>query len=149
LSDVGIDLAELTVGDTFGEEALLADTKCNATIKMQTDGVLMRLGKDDFQALLKEPMLEWVDQDEANKVVADGGQWLDVRLPSEFKAFHKDDAANIPLYVLRHKLNMLDRGKQYVVCCDTGRRSSAAAFVLKQKDFQVVVLKGGLNQGEL
>ena len=149
LNDVGINLAELTVGDTFGEEALLTDAKCNATIRMQTDGILMRLGKNDFQALLKEPMLEWVDQNEADKIVADGGQWLDVRLPSEFKVFHKDGAVNIPLYVLRHKLNMLDPGKQYAVCCDTGRRSSAAAFILKQKDFQVVVLKGGLNQSEL
>ena len=149
LSDVGIDLAELSDGGTFGEEALLTDAKCNATVRMQTDGVLMRLAKDDFQALLKEPMLEWVDQDGAVKVVADGGQWLDVRLPSEFKAFHKDGAVNLPLYVFRHKLNVLDLGKQYVVCCDTGRRSSAAAFVLKQKGFQVVVLKGGLNQSEL
>lgn len=149
LSDAGIDLAELTVGDTFGDEALLSEAKCNATVRMQTDGSLMRLGKDDFQALLKEPMLEWVDQDEADRLVAGGGQWLDVRLPSEFKVFHKDGALNIPLYVLRHKLNMLDPGKQYVVCCDTGRRSSAAAFVLRQKDFQVVVLTGGLNQSEL
>ncbi len=145
----GINLAELGVGDTFGEEALLSEAKCNATITMQTDGVLMRLGKDDFQALLKEPMLEWLDHGEADKAVADGGQWLDVRLPSEFKAFHKDGAVNIPLYLLRHKLNMLDPGTQYVVCCDTGRRSSAAAFILKQKDFQIAVLTGGLNQGEL
>lgn len=149
LSDAGIDLAELSAGSTFGEEALLTDAKCNATIRMQTDGVLMRLGKDDFQALLKEPMLEWVDQDEADRVVSEGGQWLDVRLPGEFKVLHKDNAVNLPLYVLRHKLNTLDRGKQYVVCCDTGRRSSAAAFVLKQKNFQVVVLKNGLNQSEL
>ena len=148
LSDAGINLAELTVGDTFGDEALLSEAKCNATIRMQTDGSLMRLGKDDFQALLKEPMLEWVDQDEADRLVAGGGQWLDVRLPGEFKVFHKDGAMNMPLYVLRHKLNMLDPGKQYVVCCDTGRRSSAAAFILKQKDFQAFVLTDGLNQGE-
>ena len=149
LNDQGIDLAELSVGDTFGEEALLSEAKCNATIRMQTDGTLMRLGKGDFQALLKQPMLEWLDQDEADKVIAGGGQWLDVRLPGEFKVFHKDGAMNLPLYLLRHKLNMLDPGKRYVVCCDTGRRSSAAAFILKQKDFQVVVLIGGLNQGEL
>jgi len=148
LNPKGIDLAELAVGDTFGEEALLAGTKCNATIKMRTDGVLMRLGKDDFQALLKEPMLEWMNQDDADNVVANGGQWLDVRLPSEFKVSHKDGALNMPLYLLRHKLNTLDPDKQYVVCCDTGRRSSAAAFVLKQKDFQAVVLMGGLNQAE-
>jgi CRP-like cAMP-binding protein len=149
LNAQGINLAELDVGDTFGEEALLSDAKCNATIRMQTDGILMRLGKNDFQTLLREPILEWLDQGEADKVVADGGQWLDVRLPSEFKAFHKDGAVNLPLYLLRHKLDMLDPRKRYVVCCDTGRRSSAAAFILKQKDFQVVVLTGGLNQGEL
>lgn len=76
------------------------------------------------------------------------GQWLDVRLPSEFKVFHYDGAVNVPLYLLRHKLNMLDHGTQYVVCCDTSRRSSAAAFILNQKEFQTVVLKSGLNQDE-
>ena len=145
----GINLAELVVGDTFGEEALLSESTCNATISMQTDGSLMRLGKDDFQDFLKEPMLEWLDKDEADKVVAGGGQWLDVRLPSEFKVLHKDGAVNLPLYLLRHKLNVLDPGTKYVVCCDTGRRSSAAAFILRQKGFQIVVLKGGLNQVEL
>jgi CRP-like cAMP-binding protein len=34
----GIKLAELSVGDTFGEEALIAEAKRNATITMQTDG---------------------------------------------------------------------------------------------------------------
>jgi rhodanese-related sulfurtransferase len=149
LSKEDIDLAELHVGDTFGEEALISEAKRNATITMQTDGILMRLGKKDFQALLIEPMLEWFDHDEADKVITDGGRWLDVRLPSEFKVFHKDGAVNVPLYLLRHKLNMLDPGTQYVVCCDTGRRSSAAAFILNQKGFQTVVLKGGLNQSEL
>ena len=149
LNSRGIDLAVLDVGDTFGEEALLTEEKCNATIRMQTDGSLMRLGKDDFQSLLKQPMLEWVNLDEADKVIAGGGQWLDVRLPGEFKVFHNDGAMNLPLYLLRHKLNMLDPEKRYVVCCDTGRRSSAAAFTLKLKDFQVVVLTGGLSQDGL
>jgi CRP-like cAMP-binding protein len=149
LRNEGINLAELGAGDTFGEEALLSEATCNATILMQTDGALMRLGKDDFQALLKEPMLEWLTKDEADNVIAHGGQWLDVRLPAEFKVLHKDGAVNLPLYLLRHKLDVLDPGTRYVVCCDTGRRSSAAAFILKQKGFQVAVLTGGLNQGEL
>ena len=145
----GIDLAVLDVGDTFGEEGLLTEAKCNATIRMQTDGSVMRLGKDDFQSLLLRPMLEWVNQGEADKVIADGGQWLDVRLPGEFKESHKDGAINLPLYVLRHKLSMLDPEKRYVVCCDDGRRSAAAAFILKQKEFEVVVLTGGLSQDGL
>ncbi|MGH8328089.1 MAG: cyclic nucleotide-binding domain-containing protein, partial [Steroidobacteraceae bacterium] len=48
LNKDGIKLAELGVGDTFGEEALIAEAKRNATITMLTDGVLMRLAKQDF-----------------------------------------------------------------------------------------------------
>ena len=146
LNKEDIILADLVVGDTFGEEALISGAKRNATITMQTDGALMRLGKDDFQTLLEEPLLEWLDHDEAEKVVADGGQWLDARLPSEFEAFHKDGAVNVPLYSLRLKLDTLDPGTKYVVCCDTGRRSSAAAFILNERGFQAVVLKGGLKK---
>ncbi len=149
LNKEGIPLASLVVGSTFGEEALISEAKRNATITMETDGTLMRLGKEDFQTLLKEPMLEWLDHDEAEQVVADGGQWLDVRLPSEFSVFHKNGAVNVPLYFLRLKLDTLDPEVKYVVCCDTGRRSSAAAFILNEGEFQAVVLKGGLNQGEL
>ncbi len=65
LSKDGIKLAELGVGDTFGEEALISDAKRNATVTMVSDGSVMRLGKDDFNTLLNEPMLEWVDQAEA------------------------------------------------------------------------------------
>ena len=140
-------LAELTVGDTFGEEALISESKRNATITMLTNGALMRLGKDDFQKLLTEPVLEWLDHDEANDVVTDGGRWLDVRLPSEFDASHEDGAVNIPLYMLRLSLNTLNPELKYVVYCDTGRRSSAATFILSQNGFQAVVVKDGLNQG--
>ncbi len=128
---------------------MISEAKRNATVTMQVDGTLMRLGKDDFQTLLNEPLLEWLEYDEAEQVVASGGQWLDVRLPSEFEAFHKDGAVNVPLYFLRLKLETLNLGTKYVVCCDTGRRSSAAAFILNEHDFQVVVLKGGLNQARL
>ena len=61
LNKEGIRLAELQVGDTFGEEALISEAKRNATVAMETDGSLMRLGKEDFRKLLNEPMLDWVD----------------------------------------------------------------------------------------
>jgi CRP-like cAMP-binding protein len=64
LNKEGIRLAELEVGDTFGEEALISEAKRNATVYMDTDGALMRLGKDDFHTLLNEPMLEWVNSDD-------------------------------------------------------------------------------------
>ncbi len=37
----------------------------------------------------------------AKEIVASGGKWLDVRLPSEFQNFRIDDAVNIPLYFIR------------------------------------------------
>ena len=146
LSKDGIKLAELRVGDTFGEEALISDAKRNATVTMLTDGGVMRLGKDDFKKLLNEPMLDWVDFAQAQQIIQGGGQWLDVRLPSEFENQHLDGAINIPLYFIRLKLNTLDQRKRYVVCCDTGRRSSAGAYILSERGFQAYVLRGGINR---
>lgn len=145
LNKEGIKLAELGVGDTFGEEALISQNRRNATITMQTDGAVMRLGKQDFNTLLNEPMTTWVDHDEAQRIVAKGGKWLDVRLPSEFETHHEPGAINIPLYFIRLKLSTLDPKTPYIVCCDTGRRSSAGAFVLNERGFDARVLRSGLN----
>ncbi len=146
LSKEGIKLAALQVGDTFGEEALISDAKRNATVTMQTDGAVMRLGKDDFKKLLNEPMLDWVSKDEADELIRAGAQWLDVRLPSEFENQHLDGALNIPLYFIRLKISTLDDSKQYIVCCDTGRRSSAGAYILSERGYTAYVLKGGITR---
>ncbi|MEX2125765.1 MAG: cyclic nucleotide-binding domain-containing protein [Woeseia sp.] len=148
LNKEGIKLAELSVGDTFGEEALISDAKRNATVTMITDGAVMRLGKEDFKRLLNEPMLDWVTLPEAEEIVRNGGHWLDVRLPSEFENHHYDKAINVPLYFIRLKINTLDSKKKYVVCCDTGRRSSAGAYILSERGYNVYVLRGGINSGQ-
>jgi CRP-like cAMP-binding protein len=144
LNREGLRLAELGVGESFGEEALISDTRRNATVAMVTDGSLMRLNKQDFNELLNEPLLHWVDLDHGRELVSKGARWLDVRLPSEFDNFHLPDAISIPLYFIRMKLKTLDQGTPYVVVCDTGRRSSAAAFLLSERGFDACCLKGGL-----
>jgi CRP-like cAMP-binding protein len=144
LNREGIRLAELGVGESFGEEALVADARRNATVAMQTDGTLMRLAKADFQELLNEPLLRWVDLEKARDLVSRGAQWLDVRLPSEYENFHLDGALNIPLYFIRMKLRTLDTACPYVLVCDTGRRSSAGAFLLSERGFEAYCLRGGL-----
>jgi CRP-like cAMP-binding protein len=141
----GIKLAELSVGDTFGEEALIAEAKRNATVTMLTDGVLMRLNKQDFRELMNEPLLQWVSYDKAREIIEQGGRWLDVRLPSEHQNLSIEGSLNIPLYFIRLKLSALDRNIPYVVYCDTGRRSSAAAFILVERGFDAYVLTGGLT----
>lgn len=148
LNKEGIKLAELSVGDTFGEEALISDAKRNATVTMLTDGAVMRLGKEDFKRLLNEPMLDWVSMGEAEEIVRNGGVWLDVRLPSEFENHHQEGAINIPLYFIRLKINTLDPKKKYVVCCDTGRRSSAGAYILSERGYHAYVLRGGINSSQ-
>lgn len=148
LNKDGIKLADLTIGDTFGEEALISDARRNATITMSSDGSLMRLAKEDFKSLLNEPMLKWVNKEQADEIVGNDGIWLDVRLPSEFENFHEPDAINIPLYFIRLKLSTLDKDKRYVVCCDTGRRSSAGAYILNERGFDAFVLRDGLEMSE-
>jgi len=149
LNRSGLKLAELGVGDTFGEEALISEAKRNATVSMLTDGVLMRLNKDSFRELLNEPLVQWVAYRDACAMVAKGARWLDVRLPSEHQNLAIEGSINIPLYFIRLKLSTLDRGTRYIVYCDTGRRSSAAAFILVERGFDALVLQGGLDSAEI
>jgi CRP-like cAMP-binding protein len=148
LNREGIRLAELSVGDTFGEEALISESKRNATVTMLTDGVLMRLSKEDFRELMNEPLQQWVTYPEAREIIQRGGRWLDVRLPSEYQNLAIEGALNIPLYFIRLKLATLDRDTPYVLYCDTSRRSAAGAFILLERGFDAYVLRGGLSSAE-
>ncbi|HEV2229093.1 MAG TPA: rhodanese-like domain-containing protein, partial [Steroidobacteraceae bacterium] len=80
-------------------------------------------------------------------IVAKGGRWLDVRLPSEYQTLAIEGALNIPLYLIRLKLSTLDPAVPYVAYCDTGRRSSAAAYLMVERGFDAYVLTGGLSNG--
>jgi len=144
-----LTLATLKGGDAFGEEALLSDAKRNANIVMATDGMLMRLSKEDFNELLKEPMLTWVTREEGDEMVKNGAIWLDVRLDSEYKNDGIEGSINIPLFMLRIKVATLSEDKKYILYCDTGRRSSAAAFLLSERGLDAACLKGGfMGDGE-
>ena len=143
MSQPAVDLAEISEGETFGEEALASNTKRNATVKMKTDGQLLRLKKEDFVELLKTPVVNTVTMDEAKDKVANGAVWMDVRFESEFRYNHLDGAINVPMHELREKIDWLDQDKEYIVYCQTGRRSSAAAFILAQRGVKAEVLHGG------
>ena len=139
-------LAVLGPGDSFGEEALISRATRNATVSMATDGSMMRLSKNDFISLLNEPLLSWVSFEECSEKIAAGAQWLDVRLPAEYKSGHITDSLNIPLIFLRMKMNLLDIDQEYIVYCDTSRRSSAASFLLSEKGFtNINTLRDGLD----
>ncbi len=140
-----VALATLSDGAAFGEEALLAEGKRNATVTMDTDGLLMRLSKQDFAELLREPMVQEVELPEAKAMVKEGAVMLDVRMESEFKAGSIKGSVNLPLFALRMKARHLDSERKYICFCSTGRRSSAAAFLLSEFGISSFVLKGGLQ----
>jgi len=139
-----IEMAELNAGDTFGEASLISDNPRNATVSMMDDGILLRLAKEDFIELLKQPTLQWHSFAAAQQEVARGACWIDVRLPAEFQRGHLPGARNIPMRALHKEARELDPALRYICCCQTGRRSSAAAFVLAQYGLQASVLEGGL-----
>jgi rhodanese-related sulfurtransferase len=148
IGGVSVMLAELRSGDPFGEEALVSDAKRNATVTMKTDGSLLRLSKQDFNALLREPLLHGINMEQAKQKVLDGAQWLDVRYPSEYQYDRLPGARNIPLSEIRNAFGALDMDEEYIVYCQSGRRSSAAAFLLAQHGYHVFLLEGGLWGGD-
>ena len=137
-------LAELDSGASFGEDALVSDTKRNATVTMLTDGLLMRLAKEDFIELLKSQLVNHVDYEQATAMVDEGAVWVDVRTADEYECGSFEDSVNIPLSDLRDELFELVFNAKYILCCDTGRRSESAGFILSHKGFDVYVLEGGI-----
>ena len=139
-------VAYLREGDTFGEDALLSNLPRNATVRMMQGGQLMRLSRDQFEAVLKPPMLSWVLPAEAARLAQAGAVLLDVRMPEEHAQRAIDGSVNVPLYRLREDVaNVLPSGSRVVVYCNTGERSAAAAFVLKRMGYEVSALHGGLG----
>ena len=138
-------LAELNVGGSFGEEALLSDDKRNATVTMLTDGTVMRLKRSDFEELLKEPIVNYVDYAEALSLAEKGHMLLDVRLESEHEKECIEGSINIPLNMIRNEIENLATDAQYIVYCDTGARSATAAFLLNEHGIKATIIQGGLR----
>ncbi len=149
LNKEGIKLAELGPGDSFGEEALIAEAKRNATVTMSTDGTLMRLGKNDFQTLLNEPLLQWVEPRQgqgnrrrrrqmAGRAAAQRISEFPHRRRGQYPAvFHSSEAQRARTRTPRTSCAAIP-----------GRRSSAAAYILSERGFEAYVLKGGLAATE-
>jgi rhodanese-related sulfurtransferase len=74
---------------------------------------------------------------------------LDVRTPEEFNAGHIEGAILIDYLETENftkQILTLDKGKNYLLYCRTGKRSLNAANVMKEKGFkQVSDLKDGIS----
>lgn len=140
-------VAEILPGRCFGEDALLDSRPRNASVVMSEPGVLMRLDKEDFFQLLQEPLVEEVSIQQVDEL-RDAPILIDVRTDAEYRMGHLAYSANIPLSILALKKRLLAMEKSYVLYCDTGRRSRAAAYFLGKEGYNVIALEGGiLKQG--
>lgn len=134
-------LATISVGRCVGEDALVNETVRNATVMMRTDGVLMRLDKQDFYRLLKEPRVATLALNELEGNIARGVVAVDVRSEEEYSEMHLPHAVNVPLNILAIKARLLAKDRLYIFYCDTGRRSRAAAHLLAQHGYATLALE--------
>lgn len=137
-------LADIKAGDAFGEEALVSGARRNATVTMKTNGMLMRVRRQDFMELMQAPLLRHLSFEDALHKVAQGATWIDVRHPSEYRFDKLPSALNVPLSDIRNAVGALKKDGTYITYCQGGRRSAAAAFILAQAGYEVYVLEGGL-----
>lgn len=73
---------------------------------------------------------------------------IDVRTPAEFAAGHIDGAINIPVERIGQDISTikkLQQGSTILLYCRSGRRSAAAAEVLKKQGYSHVLDGGGIE----
>jgi rhodanese-related sulfurtransferase len=73
---------------------------------------------------------------------------LDVRTPAEFAAGHLEGAVNLDIRAsdFNDKLRALERGKPYLVHCQSGGRSSNAVAQMRKLEFTSIYhLDGGIG----
>ncbi len=139
-----VTLAVMGPGEAFGEEALIFGSRRNATVTMKTDGSLMRIDKENFEGLLKEALINTVPVSKAISMIESGAVCIDVRMPQEFQNESLRGSNNIPMNRLRNMLKQMNPDRTYILCCETGNRSSVGAFLMAQRGFDALVMEGGL-----
>ncbi|MES9873318.1 MAG: SUMF1/EgtB/PvdO family nonheme iron enzyme [Candidatus Sedimenticola sp. 6PFRAG7] len=139
------EVAQLGAGDSFGEEALLSNKPRGSTIIMLTDGLLLRLSKDDFVQFVKSPLGHTTNYVQGKKLTDKGSVWLDVRAVEAFDERHLPGSINLPFSSLRYQASNLDPDKPYIVYCDDGQLSTTAAYLLVEQGFDITILDKGLQ----
>lgn len=139
-------VATLGPEETFGDEALVIGGNRNATVKMIEDGELLVLGEQDFRKLMSQPLLEEIAPEAVMPMLGNDWTAIDVRYAEEFEDGHIQDAIHLPLPELRANADaMLNKSGKYITVCLSGKRSSVAAFLLKQRGYRVMSMKGGMS----
>ena len=139
-------VAQLGSGEGFGEESLLQEGFRNATVRMITPGRLLVLSKSDFDELIKPTFVEEISPEQALEMInSRKASWIDCRYDMEYEESRIPGARLVPLDVIRSQIHTLDPDAAYIVYCRSGRRSKAAAFLLRERNLKAVSLIGGIK----
>jgi CRP-like cAMP-binding protein len=142
-----IKLAHLRRFETFGEDALISGKPREATVTAATDAILLRMNKDKFNTLIKEPIIHYMDISAAQQLLQQQSAiLLDVREPDAYNALHIGSSQNMPFFSLRMQLKNLTRDKKIVLIDQNGKLSEAAAFLLIKAGYDAGVIKGGIDK---
>lgn len=140
-----IELAILSSGSGFGEDALITNGRRNAYVTAIEEGELLRLSKHNFTTLLAKSLIKKITLEEAERLVKRGAAFIDVRASDEYKRNGLSEAIHVPLSLLRANLNALKPGRDYIAYCNNGTLSAIACFVLAQNGRRAFILSGGLD----
>jgi rhodanese-related sulfurtransferase len=86
-----------------------------------------------------------VSREEAQKMVADGAQLVDVRADHEWEAGRIAGATHLPLAELAERAGEIDKERPVVIYCRGGNRSSMAATALGEAGYDAVKLTEGIT----
>jgi len=85
-----------------------------------------------------------VSRDEAQKLIEDGAQLVDVRADHEWGAGHITGAKHLPLAELAQRTGELDPERPVVLYCRGGTRSTMATDALAEAGFDAAKLSDGI-----
>jgi rhodanese-related sulfurtransferase len=85
-----------------------------------------------------------VSRDEAQKLIEDGAQLVDVRADHEWEVGRIAGAIHLPLAELAGRAGEIDKERPVVVYCRGGNRSSMAAAALAEAGYDAAKLSEGI-----
>ena len=85
-----------------------------------------------------------VSRDEAQKLIDDGAQLIDVRADHEWEVGRIEGAKHLPLAELSERVAEIDKDRPVVLYCRGGNRSTMAAEALAAEGYDAAKLSEGI-----
>lgn len=135
-----VELATLSTGDFFGEEALITGDKRGTSVKATTKAKLLKVHGEQFKKSIVEPTIARESLDEVHERLNNGATLIDVRTSEQYKLGHVPNSINLVLQLLRINSNQLDKQSGYVVGAENQNAAAVATFLLRVRGFDVTCL---------